>query len=274
MERSIRKSKHFNPLPLYRGRLWHIRKRSIRLYISILSLYTEGDVKRNSPWPLLENFNPLPLYRGRRNTSRTINTTWHFNPLPLYRGRLIQARILALSQKFQSSPSIQRETSTLILCIYASSISILSLYTEGDDVLSALVTAQNNFNPLPLYRGRRRQNIFIFAVFHFNPLPLYRGRRINSVSCFVSDVISILSLYTEGDRISILNETERNISILSLYTEGDFLPLISPLKAFLFQSSPSIQRETPSADTGTPLPYLFQSSPSIQRETVQGALGA
>ena len=80
-------------------------------------------------------------------------------------------------------------------------ISILSLYTEGDR------SAERR-------RSRRTD---------FNPLPLYRGRRVPDAVAVRSHLISILSLYTEGDR-AVAESASRLVT---------------------FQSSPSIQRETP-----------------------------
>ena len=56
------------------------------------------------------------------------------------------------------------------------------------------------------------------------------------------------------------------ISILSLYTEGDQSRPRDPCRRLVFQSSPSIQRET-TEPSKSPRLEVFQSSPSIQRET-------
>ena len=56
--------------------------------ISILSLYTEGDLNQITAQVDGLNFNPLPLYRGR--------PTWD--------------EVAVVMNEFQSSPSIQRET--------------------------------------------------------------------------------------------------------------------------------------------------------------------
>ena len=123
---------------------------------------------------------------------------------------------------FQSSPSIQRETSALYIPSFGRFISILSLYTEGDPMRKYSISSpsifqsspsiqretivshrlsflSSYFNPLPLYRGRRTLNILEALAQYFNPLPLYRGRLTDQRTMF---------------------------------------------EAFGFQSSPSIQRET------------------------------
>ena len=151
-----------------------------------------------------------------------------------------------MEEKFQSSPSIQRETATFAytqlhlfyfnpLPLYRGRrevgrdgrgdivISILSLYTEGDSSGSRTRPAAWNFNPLPLYRGRRELFSALALSEDFNPLPLYRGRLV--------------------------------------------FPSLSPWSR-QFQSSPSIQRETQPAARSEPS-MAFQSSPSIQRETAK-----
>ena len=126
-------------------------------------------------------------------------------------------------------------------------------------------------------------------VIHFNPLPLCRGRPDTLVENLPQLIISILSLYTEGDYIilypsfgiyiSILSlyaegdsrakSPERNldISILSLYAEGDHYTSQPDKECHLFQSSPSMQRETMPKILLHFWLYEFQSSPSMQRET-------
>ena len=70
----------------------------------------------------------------------------------------------------------------------------------------------------------------------------------------------------ETFQISV-RQYNRRISILSLYAEGDQVCSAYPLYWFLFQSSPSMQRETSPSTITTPWYFVFQSSPSMQRET-------
>ena len=104
---------------------------------------------------LLIDFNPLPLCRGRLLKRRRFFVLHYFNPLPLCRGRqplldegLEKAKFQSspsmqretrssnntklILRRFQSSPSMQRETALKTPCIITCNISILSLYAEGD----------------------------------------------------------------------------------------------------------------------------------------------
>ena len=60
-----------------------------------------------------------------------------------------------MKKLFQSTSSIQRKTNSVSWAFLNS----------------------NYFNPLPLYRGRQKRDVFILWLkLYFNPLPLYRGR--------------------------------------------------------------------------------------------------
>ena len=145
---------------------------------------------------------------------------------------------------FQSSPSIQRETSDSVENLVHESISILSLYTEGDDMTT-----------FPSYR-----------LGYFNPLPLYRGRPV------------WFSQWEPGKTFqsspSIQRETVHgypgsfctNISILSLYTEGDLNQITAQVDGLNFNPLP-LYRGRPTWDEVAVVMNEFQSSPSIQRET-------
>ncbi len=170
---------YFNPLPLYRGRPRLQSCFRILSHISILSLYTEGDA-------VIFGF-----YSGEFN----------FNPLPLYRGRLRAYISPFLMPVFQSSPSIQRET-----CVFKHSfveifISILSLYTEGDVFQTFIFCRPKNFNPLPLYRGRRCFNGTLDDFVAFQSSPSIQRETNSQTGASAFPDISILSLYTEGDQI-------------------------------------------------------------------------
>ena len=259
----------FNPLPLCRGR--HTDCNSNWLHNKFQSSpsmqrETEDIVK---PKDTLDNFNPLPLCRGRPLHRKPRCPRYNFNPLPLCRGRHLAIELDGKSHEFQSSPSMQRET--IRFAKY-----VLECY---------------NFNPLPLCRGRpdtlckicawmlqfqsspsmqretfplsprsKEDGIFqsspsmqretfikkhIFYILkYFNPLPLCRGR------------------HTKRPR----NNWPIYISILSLYAEGDHTMQQPKPCNHLFQSSPSMQRETVVICLRQKN-LLFQSSPSMQRET-------
>ena len=79
---------HFNPLPPYGGR-------------------PIFGVPISSP----SHFNPLPPYGGRlRTSSYPPETVHYFNPLPPYGGRPLVAFCETPLERFQSTPSVWRET--------------------------------------------------------------------------------------------------------------------------------------------------------------------
>ena len=128
-----------------------------------------------------------------------------------------------------------------------SQISILSLYAEGDRIGNVDDLKQGDFNPLPLCRGRRTCLVF----------------------CFIQSFISILSLYAEGDI-----PTDYHMPMLEYFNP---LPLCRGRLCFdietssfrVFQSSPSMQRETDGTIIYMCANTVFQSSPSMQRETLK-----
>ena len=104
---------HFNPLPLYRGRLWAEVLVLSEKEISIHFLYTEEDLDKFLFPYFLFHFNPLPLYRGRLGILSPSADHRNFNPLPLYRGRHVKQDALAPIYEFQSTSSIQRKTANI-----------------------------------------------------------------------------------------------------------------------------------------------------------------
>ena len=146
-----------------------------------------------------------------------------------------------------------------------------------------------NFNPHPLWRGRRQRAIKSKALLHFNPHPLWRGRLdsyqlINGGFC-----ISIHTLCEEGDRISKFTPLIPMISIHTLCEEGDGHYHYILLYSSVFQSTPSVKRATLTiqfikksqkisihtlCEEGDYLPKYqvceapeFQSTPSVKRAT-------
>ncbi len=176
------KQNDFNPLPLYRGRhnstysdlledtfqstssiqrktYWIFRQEK-PLYISIHFLYTEEDGSMTILSPEMKNFNPLPLYRGRPDIQNRVLHCWgYFNPLPLYRGRLCGLLLFNLPLEFQSTSSIQRKTMRsqrmVDTCLFQSTSSIQRKTKRHYESFTS-----DNFNPLPLYRGRP------FRIYH------------------------------------------------------------------------------------------------------------
>ena len=101
-------------------------------------------------------FNPLPPYGGRLASDRNDVRSRHFNPLPPYGGRpWIEMPTCTHLSKFQSTPSVWRETSRHICVLRLDSISIHSLRMEGDVISKLLPPEVAHFNPLPPYGGRR-----------------------------------------------------------------------------------------------------------------------
>ena len=123
-------------------------------FISILSLYTEGDAKSVGMVAVILLFQSSPSIQ--RETLRD-----HGRGLPL------EISILSLYT--------EGDVNCFLLWPLVK-ISILSLYTEGDWSSRASRPDPGNFNPLPLYRGRPSLRPGRSPRWHFNPLPLYRGR--------------------------------------------------------------------------------------------------
>ena len=127
-----------------------------RWIISIHSLHTEGD--------------SIAL--------TSILPSQYFNPLPPYRGRRTVLNAMLRDMKFQSTPSIQRETKSTVAdqavdFVFQSTPSIQRETCRCRDPRRR----RNDFNPLPPYRGRLRTSLVLpSGRFYFNPLPPYRGR--------------------------------------------------------------------------------------------------
>ncbi len=100
----------FNPLPPCGGRP-HGK----------ITSWTNGD------------FNPLPPCGGRQSRFRDSTFSKYFNPLPPCGGRPIPATMRRRHLRFQSTPSVWRETAIVDLLIDSLPISIHSLRVEGDD---------------------------------------------------------------------------------------------------------------------------------------------
>ena len=126
--------------------------------ISIHSLYAEGDFYRPKKFYDLLYFNPLPLRRGRPGDPENSSS----------------------AATFQSTPSTQRETVMDAEYKKSLGISIHSLYAEGDIVKEQEIAGVEDFNPLPLRRGRP-----------------------NREQSQTRAIISIHSLYAEGDASSV-----------------------------------------------------------------------
>ena len=239
-------------------------------------------------------FNPLPPYGGRLASDRNDVRSRHFNPLPPYGGRpWIEMPTCTHLSKFQSTPSVWRETlvirSTWKEKVFQSTpsvwretcfprsfhfriwISIHSLRMEGDQNAHCHTVLVHLFQSTPsVWRETIKFPSSFIVQFYFNPLPPYGGRLRTS---------------------SYPPETVHYFNPLPPYG-GRRYPLSSERERLIFQSTPSVWRETCTwesevycncisihslrmegdrrqkqqrADTGR-----FQSTPSVWRETFAG----
>ena len=117
---------------------------------------------------------------------------------------------------------MQRETDFICLPLISPSISILSLYAEGDLYHLSDYMSPYNFNPLPLCRGRHISTVNAVFDNRFQSSPSMQRETVGGWDVLIDLIkISILSLYAEGDWVTYIKETLKGISILSLYAEGD-----------------------------------------------------
>ena len=208
--------------PLYRG-----RRKSHLIQVIISIFQSTSSIQRKTFSALLVfqdfiDFNPLPLYRGR------LRVFFHSAIL-----REISIHFLYTEEDFYMENRFKN----------GFNISIHFLYTEEDLFYSNYNLLVNDFNPLPLYRGRPlvRPTYRIFC--NFNPLPLYRGRREIPMFCFPDTNFNPLPLYRGRHYQNILLMIVLYFNPLPLYRgRRRRSPFLIP--ASLFQSTSSIQRKT------------------------------
>ena len=190
--------------------------------ISIHSLRMEGDPV---PVPAIQGswyFNPLPPYGGRHNVLRGIEDRIRFQSTPSVWRETVTEDDKPLSGAFQSTPSVWRETIHEYSPEELEQISIHSLRMEGDGTQCHMENSVAHFNPLPPYGGRPCRFRFDLCI----------------------ALISIHSLRMEGDSGRRLCSCQRcNFNPLPPYggrrqNETDVVVMI------LFQSTPSVWRET------------------------------
>ena len=216
------------------------------LSISIHSLRVEGDQTHGSYYqrPCAISIHSLRV-EGDLIADQKIATSRDFNPLPPCGGRLVPKDVIEDVYKFQSTPSVWRETRNAKAAIAKAEISIHSLRVEGDGCDDDEEDADNDFNPLPPCGGRRRRLQGLLSLQYFNPLPPCGGRR---------------------HKVMIFDGNQDKISIHSLRVEGDGILRNPNSVSVQFQSTPSVWRET--AGTGKENRFTtFQSTPSVWRET-------
>ena len=122
------------------------------------------------------HFNPLPPCGGRRKLLFSANSIPNFNPLPPCGGRHIFYRVVRFHQKFQSTPSVWRETYITVRCRY---------FMEFQSTPS-------------VWRETPSRSVTLPSAY-FNPLPPCGGRLYRAYDYIVDTAISIHSLRVEGD---------------------------------------------------------------------------
>ena len=150
---------------------------------------------------------------------------------------------------------------------FRQNISIHSLRVEGDSERDFYYIPEGDFNPLPPCGGRLNGNLDISGFTNFNPLPPCGGRPWGQLLSAPHYTISIHSLRVEGDASALFSTSksshfnplppcggrptadvtpgkEHVISIHSLRVEGDAGDLYRAELTDLFQSTPSVWRET------------------------------
>ena len=220
-----------------------------------------------SYWDNTKNFNPLPPYGGRLSTSIIApNIGRNFNPLPPYGGRRSTIIVPESSIKFQSTPSVWRET-------------------HGNSTGS---NTSYHFNPLPPYGGRHlvytsyhllytfqstpsvwRETIYLSADLLrrlFQSTPSVWRETVPTHQLATCIAISIHSLRMEGDTSSTGTQGTLGISIHSLRMEGDYVPIYDRIVGNISIHSLRMEGDW---IVKIPLDFLgkFQSTPSVWRET-------
>ena len=150
-------------------------------------------------------------------------------------------------------------------------ISIHSLRVEGDGDTIKQTGAVGHFNPLPPCGGRHYKSTLRKYALDFNPLPPCGGRLTTPDRQREWTYFNPLPPCGGRPSASIVNINDIPISIHSLRVEGDFLLDAGVPENIVFQSTPSVWRETDERYGGMTEP-IFQSTPSVWRETLQAML--
>ena len=215
-------------------------------------------------------FNPLPPCGGRQFRLESAGCCRNFNPLPPCGGRLscmdtpsfaklisihslrVEGDVsvvvsVAMSDRFQSTPSVWRETNeyshlSLPCSVFQSTPSVWRETQAATTLLMAIV-----FQSTPsVWRetGQRRSGQ-AGSIFQSTP-----------------------SVWRETSCVDSL-KSANDISIHSLRVEGDLFDAPMDLTVRRFQSTPSVWRETPSNSPSASITFPFQSTPSVWRETIR-----
>ena len=129
-----------------------------------------------SPYCKSQYFNPLPPCGGR---PRRILTMQEEGAISIHslrvEGDALGANLLK-NERFQSTPSVWRETVPLPPPFATKCISIHSLRVEGDSRIKIVCVLEMYFNPLPPCGGRLAGSSVPGNTHYFNPLPPCGGR--------------------------------------------------------------------------------------------------
>ena len=208
----------------------------------------EGDITATCPFWVKIYFNPLPPCGGRRAVNEVSAISCKFQSTPSVWRETFAAYDIDTDLKFQSTPSVWRETQSRKICQMTSCISIHSLRVEGDMV--------------------QRSDKLEIQIFQSTPSV---WRETYKVCCFTGTMdISIHSLRVEGDKwtgwswaaTSYFNPLPPCGGRRVNFTRSDI--------SDIFQSTPSVWRETPILRQIVCL-AAFQSTPSVWRETCADA---
>ena len=137
-------------------------------------------------------------------------------------------------------------------------------FTTSDGVCHCI----GDFNPLPPCGGRLLPYTFIAVLKPFQSTPSVWREPLYSY-CILSGQAYFNPLPPCGGRLMIFTPRfkSRRISIHSLRVEGDIQCTVSAYQLIVFQSTPSVWRETWDSSSELPIFYIFQSTPSVWRET-------
>ena len=212
-----------------------------------------------------------------------------FNPLPPCGGRHQSSFFLrCVRGKFQSTPSVWRETLLITAGSQRLVISIHSLRVEGDMQFLVRLWMPFHFNPLPPCGGRRCCLAFSCSFLNFNPLPPCGGRpRMRPARAASSPFQSTPSVWRETLRYSMTHRGRAFQSTPSVWretTDGTCTGVICPISIHSLRVEGDGKRVLirHASHHFNPLPpcggrrsvehyfvcrTVFQSTPSVWRET-------
>ena len=149
---------NFNPLPPYGGRLLNPACHTAQGRISIHSLRMEGDQARPARSCQALHFNPLPPYGGRPDFLRHSDRLFRFQSTPsVWRETGSHLAWCRYNPHFNPLPPYGGRPHPVVVVRVFSVISIHSLRMEGDVSSPPSLGVDSYFNPLPPYGGRHQR---------------------------------------------------------------------------------------------------------------------